>query len=631
MILSRSRRAERRRGAVVVWFAVLAPTLVGMVAFSVDIGWIVLVQNELQVAADAGAMAGAGDLTGGQSKAKATAKAYAQKNYAGATGDMVVVSDSDIQLGNWDPATKVFSVNETGPNAVRVTTRKTLDLFFGRIFGMRAISLEATAVATRNPRDIAFVIDLSGSMNNDTEIWATDPINKAFAGFPTVGTDQMQALFDDLGYGTYPGTVKYMGEVTPTIPTAQYTPNSSGQSSIYTYLTGTYLPALSNTTANAPYRVTGSDSTTTKKTKAYKWLMDKQLAAIMPNAQPPLDINSTASVNYWSVYLDYVLNPTSAPPNQSTYDITSGANPYTDAWPTLTATAVNPFRNQVGYRSYVQFMMDFGRNYQPVSGTYVPLSALSPYCRWRTDPDPSSPGYGLSFPPREQPTHAARMAIMAGVNKIKDLNKNVALIAQDHVCVITFDTDAGTQVKYALAADSCDYDKARASVRDIQAVSDWEYSTASEGGLVAARDHLNPSKNSGARKYSTKVLVFLSDGIPNIKESSTSTIDTFVTANTKGEWFSSGSFKYERNAALMQIMQMKTSGWKTHVVGLGLGADLSLMDRMARSAGTAVKNPADPDGAKVSRYADGNPANYQSRLTAIFDEIARTPNIQLVR
>jgi hypothetical protein len=67
------------------------------------------------------------------------------------------------------------------------------------------------------------------------------------------------------------------------------------------------------------------------------------------------------------------------------------------------------------------------------------------------------------------------------------------------------------------------------------------------------------------------------------------------------------------------------------VVGLGLGADLTLMDRMARQAGTGVKDPNNPNGPKTSRYASGNPADYQSRLTAIFDEIASTPSIQLVK
>jgi hypothetical protein len=55
------------------------------------------------------------------------------------------------------------------------------------------------------------------------------------------------------------------------------------------------------------------------------------------------------------------------------------------------------------------------------------------------------------------------------------------------------------------------------------------------------------------------------------------------------------------------------------------------MDRLARQGGTAVKDPNNPTGPKISRYASGNPADYQNRLTAIFNEIASTPSIQLVK
>ena len=55
------------------------------------------------------------------------------------------------------------------------------------------------------------------------------------------------------------------------------------------------------------------------------------------------------------------------------------------------------------------------------------------------------------------------------------------------------------------------------------------------------------------------------------------------------------------------------------------------MDRMARMGGTGLENPLDPDGPKISAYASGNPADYQARLTAIFDKIVSTPSIKLVK
>ena len=71
-------------------------------------------------------------------------------------------------------------------NAVKVTTRTNDStggnpFFFGRVFGLTSFTLKASAVAMANPRDIAFVVDLSGSMNDDTEpCWATGDINTTF-------------------------------------------------------------------------------------------------------------------------------------------------------------------------------------------------------------------------------------------------------------------------------------------------------------------------------------------------------------------------------------------------------------------------------------------------------------------
>src|SRR5260370_42518864 len=51
-----------RRGAIIPLFAILLIPLVGMLAFSIDIGYIALVKTDLQTAADAAALAGAEKL-----------------------------------------------------------------------------------------------------------------------------------------------------------------------------------------------------------------------------------------------------------------------------------------------------------------------------------------------------------------------------------------------------------------------------------------------------------------------------------------------------------------------------------------------------------------------------------------
>src|SRR3954466_4291751 len=133
MPLKRSQR-KRRSGAIIVWAAVLIPVRIAMVAFAVDVGYMCLARNHLQVAADAGAMAGVGRLSKGQPEARAKAEEMAENHFAGATGDTIDVASSDIVLGGWDQSSRTFTATTNGPNAVQVTTRKTINLFFGRIF-----------------------------------------------------------------------------------------------------------------------------------------------------------------------------------------------------------------------------------------------------------------------------------------------------------------------------------------------------------------------------------------------------------------------------------------------------------------------------------------------------------------
>ncbi|MFO0930019.1 MAG: TadG family pilus assembly protein [Gemmataceae bacterium] len=616
---------SRRRGAVVVLVALLLVFLMLVAAFAIDLGYIGLVRNQLQVAADGAALAAAADMSISLTAGRTAAKDIATRNVAGGTTDAVTMVDSDIEFGTWNTGSRTFTAGTASVNAVRVTARKSLPLFFGRVIGFDKRDVQASAIAVTNPRDIAFIIDLSGSMNNDSEIWATNAINGAFNGYPTIGTDIMAQVFTDFGFGSYPGTTKHIGE--------GYIPSNQLNNNAYYYLANTYLKQASIPTT---YRTSGTWNTAANKTQVYKWIIDTQLATLMPKAKPVPSSSNSASYQYWKDYLDYVINGGSnSPPSQKSYQMDTASNPYPDAWPTLTSSTITPYLNKVGYQTYVQFMMDFGWNRQ-AGGQYTQISRESPNCPWKIDTDPSSPGYGLSFPPREQPTHAVRLAVMAGINRIAEINAGLPETTKDHVCVIAFDTAPGTAdpraIRYPLTATSCDYAAARASVRDLQAVADDTMSTASENGMILARNHLDPAQNpSGARTNSNKLLIFLSDGIPNIKQSSNTTIDNFINNNKTGEWFTSGSYEYERNAVLMQITQLQALGWRTHSVGVGLGADRTLMDRMSRMAGTALPDPDNPTGPKISPYADGNPADYQTRLTSIFNNIVASPNIRLVK
>src|SRR5258707_729791 len=125
MIFSRA-TCGPRRGAVAPLVAVLLVPLVAMVAFAVDMAWIVETENELQSVADAAALAGANALisdstsqngfvqyylagqktqaailSNAQATARAAAKACAKANTAGGVNNLAV-NDSDIEFGFTD-------------------------------------------------------------------------------------------------------------------------------------------------------------------------------------------------------------------------------------------------------------------------------------------------------------------------------------------------------------------------------------------------------------------------------------------------------------------------------------------------------------------------------------------------
>jgi Flp pilus assembly protein TadG len=186
---------HRRPGATVPLFAILCVPLVGMLAFSIDVGWIALVRTDLQTAADAAALAGAEQLqnlyvqytmpgvtqsqvltvattntvlpkifpyNGGPSPMLAAENA-ASKNKAGNV--QINVRDQDVSFSFYDGTNFYSNYSTKGnppgfPNTITVTTRRDntlnspVSLFFGPIFGWDKKELEATATATIYAQDV---------------------------------------------------------------------------------------------------------------------------------------------------------------------------------------------------------------------------------------------------------------------------------------------------------------------------------------------------------------------------------------------------------------------------------------------------------------------------------------------
>ncbi len=160
---------KNERGVVAILCALLLPVLIGFVAFSIDIGNVVLVKNELQNSADATALAAAACLFGRTdcgnlnaatpdwSTAITRGTNFAKNNSVANSP----VKDVTIDYGYWDIASLnpslqalPYTPKSTDAPAIRVTVNKTsgknngeLNTFFAKIWGINSVPVSASAVA----------------------------------------------------------------------------------------------------------------------------------------------------------------------------------------------------------------------------------------------------------------------------------------------------------------------------------------------------------------------------------------------------------------------------------------------------------------------------------------------------
>lgn len=165
---------NNNRGQVLVLVAVSLLVFIGFAALAIDIGYFYHAKNQLQGAADAGALAGVASLPT-ETAARAAAVNYASQNIA--AGSAVQVSDNgsnvlsalsinpgnDITVGFWSTSTGTYSAGGTPTNAIQVRARRTVGSpgggvvrFFGKIFRSDQQDVKATAIATKPARSSSF-------------------------------------------------------------------------------------------------------------------------------------------------------------------------------------------------------------------------------------------------------------------------------------------------------------------------------------------------------------------------------------------------------------------------------------------------------------------------------------------
>jgi len=207
MCTPRQPRSERS-GNIAVFACVLMVVMLSVVALAVDIGYLNVVDSELQRSADASAMAAAWKLLDYQPPSSAvtssavtviecTARQYAALNAIGKSAPVLGLEDAQVGYLAY-PFSAGGSLSFSTPskfNAVAIRVRRTdeqngaVGLFFARVMGRTSASLEAAATAAFLNNVVGFRVPQDGSNLDILPITVYEQTwNALMAG--TIGTDQ---------------------------------------------------------------------------------------------------------------------------------------------------------------------------------------------------------------------------------------------------------------------------------------------------------------------------------------------------------------------------------------------------------------------------------------------------------
>ncbi|MDA8433689.1 MAG: pilus assembly protein TadG-related protein [Nitrospiraceae bacterium] len=166
---------ETDRGSITILLAgIMVAFLLMFLVVGIDFAYVYYVRGELQNAADAAALAGAGKLSTPNDKVQTDARTeainFASKNRAAGSGVAIVTDSSnilgnnnDITVGNWNSQTHIYTPDATPVNAIEVRPRRSGSapggpvglLFGGRLINWPSMNIVRRAVAARPARATA--------------------------------------------------------------------------------------------------------------------------------------------------------------------------------------------------------------------------------------------------------------------------------------------------------------------------------------------------------------------------------------------------------------------------------------------------------------------------------------------
>lgn len=200
-----TRQRRRRRGSILLLVAFSLVALCGFVALAVDVGLVAVAKTQAQAAADSAALAGTRVLDGRPVPDLAGATNHART--AAANNPVLLATlgpeDVDVDHGSYHYDFENEAFSPTFPpsasdsyNLTRVGVSRRSDTAFANVFGVSSFDVTARAVATHRPRDVAIVLDFSGSMNNESDLWN----NEGYLGSANDSPNNRDPVFPRFGH-----------------------------------------------------------------------------------------------------------------------------------------------------------------------------------------------------------------------------------------------------------------------------------------------------------------------------------------------------------------------------------------------------------------------------------------------
>ena len=578
-------RRWRRRGAVTVQVAVLSGVIMGFAALAIDVGMLYTSKAELQAACDSAALAAAAQLSAEGDTAElareAAAEYAARHKILGDAAQLDVNRDVEFGRAAFNPVTNRFEFqpSEFSYDAVRVTVRRTADspggsipLLFANSMGVSKKDMWARATAVLVPRDIAVVIDLSNSMSYDSQLRFWDRADGGSSNLRDVWA-ALNGPEPDRPYLPGPETeTEYAADTGPTFgamttwgdPLVPRSYKPASDPGLW------YIPKGKNTSVPAA-----------EASLAARGYSAAERSALLSGAY-----DGTASywVNRTGVILGLALwhsgksgglSPSGGDGDNYVEDkevewipIPSFSSGWT--WKDYIKgvggqTSQKPTADGFAYRYGLKTLVDYILQYHPDIS--------------RTD--------NLWATPAE-PLRATKDAVQTMINVITALN------SMDHLSLEVFATSAHHQV------DLTDNLQSIADTLYQRQAGHWDTNTCIGGGLACA---INELKSSRARAASAKVIVLMSDGVPNVDE-----------AGRVLSFGASAAVQY----AYEQADRAGREGIRIYCVSVGYSVDRSIMQTIAAKA----------HGQEF--FASGSPEEYTEQLEDIFRALGGKRPVALI-